>query len=80
MRRAQLILKGLFNCFVTLCVGKSAFFELETIREVDIYPIRPHHASGTHKIRAQVLQREFISRMYSLTVLKPRWSLELERQ
>lgn len=47
VRRAQLILKGLFNCFVTLCVGKSAFSELETTHEVGICPIRPHCGSGT---------------------------------
>lgn len=36
-------------------------------------------ASGARKLRAEVLQREFISGVCSLTVLKPQWPLVLER-
>lgn len=48
------------NCF--MCRWTCFFFELETICEVDICPVGPHHGSGTCKICAQVLRREFIQR------------------
>lgn len=37
------------------------------------------HASGARKLHAEVLEREIISGMCSLTVLKPQWPLALER-